>query len=149
MRWIIYYTVVFVLNVTSLVMFHRYINIIEISVVPILLMLLAIFLAFYYHRNKECETTYSVGAGITNAEWDQVTSYTMYCYLISIPLFFPFIWFFSSWIKWLSVLIFLIAFAGGSIVFRIKHGKELRARYDKENLEFQKQKKKEEMGLWK
>ena len=40
-------------------------------------------------------------------------------------------------------------FAGGMIYYRLRHGKEYRARFDRETKELEEQRKKEELGKWK
>ena len=149
MRWIIYYTTTIILNVTSFFVLRHHLHITAASIMPVLCLLLSAFLAFYYVHNQENKTTYSSNTNITDAEWKQVTSYMVYAHLIVIPLYIPFIWFFSSWLKLFSAFLFLVAFNGGNIVFRIKHGKELQNRHDQEKRELREQKAKEDMGQWK
>ena len=146
MKWIIYYATTLLLHVITLVIFREQINITSSSLVVILLISLSVFSALYYHHNKDANTTYSVHSDITDPEWRHLASYRVYSYLIIIPIFLPFIWFFSSWFKLFSVLIFLLAFAGGSILFRIKHRKALQERYCRERHELWEQQRKEELG---
>ena len=146
---IIYYSTAIMLNIISIFLLHHRIQITATSMIPALLSLLSVFLAFYYAHNRENDTTYNTKINISNVEWRKFTSYISCSHLIVIPLYLPFIWFFSSWIKLLSILLFLLAFIGSSAVFRIKHGNEWQSRHDREKNELQKQKRKEELGQWK
>lgn len=146
---IIYYSTAIMLNIISIFLLHHRIQITATSMIPALLSLLSVFLAFYYAHNRENDTTYSTKINISNVEWRKFTSYISCSHLIAIPLYLPFIWFFSSWVKLLSILLFLLAFIGSNAVFRIKHGKECQSRNDREKNELQKQKRKEELGQWK
>ena len=146
---IIYYSAAILLNIMSIFILHHRIQITATSMIPALLSFLSFFLAFYYAHNRENDTTYSTNTHISEAEWRDFTSYISHSHLMAIPLYLPFIWFFSSWIKLLSILLFLLTFIGSSAVFRIKHGKALQSRNEKEKNELQKQKRKEELGQWK
>ena len=147
MKWTIYYIVTLALNAASLLLFHEHINISAVSAMPILLLADSIFQAAYYHnhKNKELNTAHSVDTNITDEDWAQVTVYIVYSNLLAIPLFLPFIWFFS-WGKLLSFVLFLAAFAGGGIWYRVKHGNELHERHRKESKELEEQRKREELG---
>ena len=149
MRRIIYYITTIILNITSIFVLRHHLHITAASMIPVLLLLLSAFFAFYYVHNQENNTTYSSNTNITEAEWKQVTFYMIHAHLIAIPLYIPFIWFFASWFKLFSAVLFLVAFISSNIVFRMKHGKELQDRYDQEKRELQEQKVKEDMGHWK
>ena len=151
MKWSIYYIVSILLNVIVLVVFRQHIHLDWISILPLALMLNSAYQAYYHatdHEERGFHTTYSAKNDITDAEWQQVTKYIVSSHLLMIPLFVPFIFFFS-WGKLVSFLLFLIAFVGGGILYRIRHGKELRERYEREQNELHEQQKNEEMGRWK
>ena len=150
MKWYIYYTAMVILNFLSLILFHKSIHVEYLSLIPLCLLGNSIFQAYYHAHCKieEPNTTYSAKSNITDREWEQVVRYTVYSYLIVIPLYLPFVFFFS-WGKILSLILFAASFLGGSIWFRIRHGKEWKERCALENDELSEQQKKEEMGQWK
>lgn len=147
MNWTLYYGITLSLQIVGLFVFHRSIRISALSVLPLILMLNCIFQAYYYHSHKEQDfhTAYSAKADINDLEWNRLTEDIVRCHLLAIPLFLPFVCFFT-WGKLLSVVLFLVAFVGGSACFRIRNGKAMRDRYRKEEKERQEQQKKEEMG---
>lgn len=150
MKWFVYYIVMLTLNVLSLILFHKSIHMAYLSLIPLCLLVNSIFQA-YYHANRQAQepnTTYSAKSNLTVLEWEQVSRYTIHSHLIFIPLYLPFVFFFS-WGKLLSFVLFVAAFLGGSIRFRIRHGKEMQERYRQEKRELNEQQKKEEMGRWK
>lgn len=150
MKWILYYITVLVLHFTGLIFFGNSIHMSYLSLVPLCLLGNSVFQAYYYaqHKASDFKTTYSAQSNITDREWAQITRYTVYSHLIAIPLYLPFIFFFS-WGKLLSLGLFVASFLGGSVWFRIRHGKDLQGRYDRERNELYEQRKKEEMGQWK
>jgi len=66
-----------------------------------------------------------------------------------IPLYLPFILFFPLWGKVMSLILYLAAFAGGNILFRIRHGRVIRERLRREEEEIRRQISREELGRWK
>ena len=150
MKWYIYYTAMVILNFLSLILFHKSIHVEYLSLIPLCLLGNSIFQAYYHAHRKaqEPNTTYSAKSNITEREWEQVVRYTVYSYLIVIPLYLPFVFFFS-WEKILSLILFATSFLGGSVWFRIRHGKEWKERCALEKNELSEQQKKEEMGQWK
>ena len=61
----------------------------------------------------------------------------------------PFIFFFPSFVKILSVLIYIVGLIGGLILYRIKNKGKIVDRIDVEEKERQEQQMKEELGKWK
>jgi len=51
--------------------------------------------------------------------------------------------------KLMSVAVFLIGFFLAPMLFRVRFGKQIRARREREQSELEEQRKKEERGLWK
>ena len=150
MKWILYYIVTLGLNLVCAIAFHERLNLDFNSAVPIFLIGLSIFQAVYFFQNaskKDFNTNNN--SDLTEEEWAQMTSYMIASYLIFIPLMLPFVWFFSSWGKLLSILVFLLAFTGGMIWYRLRHRKEYEARFAKEDKELEEQRKREELGKWK
>ena len=145
-----YYIAMLLLNLLSLILFRNSIHVAYMSLIPLSLLGDSIFQAYYYanHEAKDFKTTYSAKSNITDHEWEQLTRDMINSHLIAIPLYVPFIFFFT-WGKMLSFVLFVAAFLGGSIRFRIRHGKEMQERYRQEKRELNEQQKKEEMGRWK
>ena len=150
MKWNIYYTAMVILNFLSLILFRKSIHVEYLSLIPLCLLGNSVFQAYYYanRQAQEPNTTYSAKSNLTDLEWEQVSRYTIRSHLISIPLYLPFVFFFS-WGKLLSFVLFVVSFLGGGIMFRIRHGKEWKERCALENDELSEQQKKEEMGHWK
>ena len=61
----------------------------------------------------------------------------------------PFIFFFPSFVKILSVLIYIVGLIGGLILYTIKNKGKIVDRIDVEEKERQVQQMKEELGKWK
>lgn len=149
MKWYIYYISMMILNFSGLILFHESIHVAYLSLMPLCLLGNSIFQAYYYanHKAQDFKTTYSEKSNITDQEWEQLTRDMINSHLIAIPLYVPFLFFFS-WGKILSFILFVTAFLGGSIRFRIRHGKEMQERYQQEKRALDEQQKKEEMGRW-
>ena len=150
MKWVIYYIVTLGLNLVGVIVFHETLNFAFNSVIPLFMIGISIFQIGYFSRHphkKDFNTNNN--SDLTEKEWENMTSYMIASYLIFIPFMLPFVWFFSSWGKLLSILVFLLAFTGGMVYYRLRHGKEYRSRFDKEDKELEEQKKREELGKWK
>ena len=150
MKWLIYYIVTLGLNLIGIIVFHENLNLVFNSVIPLFMIGLSVFQIGYFskHPHKKDFNTNN-NSDLTEGEWARMTSYMISSYLIFIPLMLPFVWFFSAGVKLLSILVFLLAFAGGMIWYRLRHGKEYHARFAKENRELEEQQKREELGQWK
>ena len=149
MKWNIYYTAMVILNFLSLILFRKSIHVEYLSLIPLCLLGNSIFQAYYHAHRKteEPNTTYSAKSNITEREWEQVVRYTVDSHLITIPLYLPFIFFFS-WGKILSFVLFVVSFLGGDIMFRLRYGREWKRRCDWEKNELCEQEQKEEVGRW-
>ena len=150
MKWVIYYIVTLGLNLVGVMAFHDRLNLVFNSVIPLFMIGLSIFQVGYFskHPHKKDFNTNN-NSDLTEGEWARMTSYMISSYLIFIPLMLPFVWFFSAGVKLLSILVFLLAFTGGMIWYRLRHGKDYQARFAKENKELEEQQKREELGKWK
>ena len=150
MNWFVYYIALIILNILSLLFFRNSIHMSYLSLIPLCLLGNSMFQAYYYahHKAQEPNTAYSTESNLTDREWRQISRYSVSSHLIAIPLYFPFVFFFS-WGKLLSFVLFVTALLGGSIWFRVRHSKELQERYDQEKNELWEQERKEEMGQWK
>lgn len=150
MKWVIYYIVTLGLNLVGVMAFHDRLNLVFNSVIPLFMIGLSVFQIGYFskHPNKK-DFNSNNDSDLTEGEWARMTSYMISSYLIFIPLMLPFVWFFSAGVKLLSILVFLLAFTGGMLWYRLRHGKEYHARFTKENKELEEQQKREELGRWK
>ena len=148
MIWIIYY-VVSVISVTILAVYNvTQLCINSASIIPIFLIGLSVFQALYFYNNRS-KSDFSSGnnSPLSETEWEILSVYMSFSYVFFIPLLLPFVIFFQTPIKALSLIIYGLAFVGGNICFRIKHGKEIKARLEHEKQELDEQKKKEELGI--
>ncbi|MBE6686643.1 MAG: hypothetical protein E7591_05360 [Ruminococcaceae bacterium] len=153
MKWFLYYAVSLAANITVTLLFKNYINIEPLSVVPVFLLMLSAFIAVYYYTNRSKEdfgTNYYSDIGFTDEEWEKVCLYTCRFNAGAIPIYIPFVLFFSPIVKAIvPTLIFMIAMVGGVVFFRIKYRKSLYLRFCEEKKELETQKKLEESGRWK
>ena len=150
MKWLIYYIITLGLNLIGVIVFHEHLNLVFNSVIPLFMIGLSIFQVGYFSRHphkKDFNTNND--SDLTEGEWERMTSYMIASYLIFIPLMIPFVWFFSAGVKLISILVFLLAFTGGMLWYRLRHRKEYGARFAKENKELEEQRKREELGKWK
>jgi len=148
----VYCFVALVANVFAIVFLRDYLNLSELSIVPALTLALSIFDAVYFHNHRELDeqkTAYSQNS-LNEEEWAKMMPFMRDAFIAVIPLYVPLICFFPSWVKILGSLVLVaVGFFGGSVVFRIKHQKEVLNRVSKEKQELEEQKRKEEMGSWK
>ncbi len=151
MGWIIYYIATIAINITCVIAFRKHININLESIIPVVLIGLSIFEARFLTNkdNFDKNTQYTSQNTLNDKEKEGMYLCMSRAFLVAVPLFVPFIFFFSKWIKILSVLIMFLTFIGGGLYFRIKHGKKVKHRWTGESEELKEQKKKEEMGKFK
>ncbi|MBQ8432434.1 MAG: hypothetical protein IJX28_06080 [Clostridia bacterium] len=150
MKWVVYYAVTLGLNVACMIAFHENLHLEFHSVIPIFLIGLSIFLSVYYRTNpsrKDFSTNNHTD--LTEEEWGVMAAYSGASGVIVVPLLLPFVCFFSTWAKLLSILVFFGGFVGGAVFYRLRHRKEYEARFAKEANELEEQKKREELGKWK
>jgi len=121
------------------------------SLLPLVLMFLSAAQAYYFHRHrKRTDFNSSGGASpLTEEEWGHLSLYVSRSFSMVIPLYLPFILFFPLWGKVMSLILYLAAFAGGNILFRIRHGRVIRERLRREEEEIRRQISREELGRWK
>ena len=121
-------------------------NITYISIVPAAAALLNVFFAFYFFSEKS--------RGFNEASWNvndkEYTILTKYMTVTAVAfaaVSTVFVLFFVDWIKIIAALAScVLPYILGPAAFRIKHGKSVKRRVDKENEELEAQKRKEEMG---
>ena len=147
---IVYYSITILANIIAIFIFHKNINISALSIIPLILIALMIFQAYFFKKEKAengFRTTY--GSNLTNDEENNMLNSASTFLLATIPWITPFIFFFPSFVKILSVLVYIVGLIGGLILYRIKNKGKIVDRIDVEEKERQEQQKKEELGKWK
>lgn len=147
---IVYYSITILVNIIAIFIFHENINISALSIIPLILIALMIFQAYFFKKEKVengFRTTY--GSNLSNDEENNMLNSTSTFLLATIPWMIPFIFFFPSFVKILSVLVYIVGLIGGLILYRIKNKGKIVDRIDVEEKERQRQEKKEQLGKWK
>ena len=147
---IVYYSITILANIIAIFIFHKNINISALSIIPLILIALMIFQAYFFKKEKVengFRTTY--GSNLTNDEENNMLNSSSTFLLATIPWIIPFILFFPSFVKILSVLIYIVGLIGGLILYRIKNKGKIVDRIDVEEKERQEQEKREQLGKWK
>ncbi len=147
---IIYYWITIIANIVAVITFHKSINITPLSVMPLFLIALMIFQALIF-KNEKVENGFRTAyrSDLTADEENKMLS-SGSCFLFAaIPWMIPFIFFFSSFVKALSILVYIVGLVGGLLLYKIKNKGEFISRVDAEEKERQEQEKKEELGKWK
>ena len=146
----VYYLITIIANIAAAVLFHDHINFTAMSIIPLFLILLMLFQGFYF-KNEKTEngfrTTY--GSNLTTEEENRMFAYGSRALFAAIPLEIPFILFFPSFVKVLSILVYIVGLVGGLLLYRIKNKGKIVHRIDAEEKERQEQEKKEQLGKWK
>ena len=147
---IIYYCITIIANIVAAIVFYKNINITVLSVMPLFLIALMIFQALLF-KNEKVEngfrTTY--GSNLTADEENKMLDSGSSFLLATIPWMIPFILFFPSIVKVISILVYIVGLVGGLILYRIKNKGRIVNRMDAEEKERQEQEKKEQLGRWK
>ena len=147
---IIYYCITIIANIVAAIVFYKNINVTVLSVIPLFLIALMIFQALLF-KNEKVEngfrTTY--GSNLTADEENKMLDSGSSFLLATIPWMIPFILFFPSIVKVISILVYIVGLVGGLILYRIKNKGRIVNRMDAEEKERQEQEKKEQLGRWK
>ena len=147
---IIYYCITIIANIVAATVFYKNINVTVLSVMPLFLIALMIFQALLF-KNEKVEngfrTTY--GSNLTADEENKMIDSGSSFLLATIPWMIPFVLFFPSIVKVLSILVYIVGLVGGLILYRIKNKGRIVNRMDAEEKERQEQEKKEQLGRWK
>ena len=147
---LIYYCIAIIANVVAIIAFYKNINITGLSIVPIFLIALMIFQALMLkHEKVENGFRTKYGSNLTADEENAMQSVGSKFLYATIPWMIPFIVFFSSPIKLISVLVYIIGFIGGSVLYVLKNKNKIIDRMSAEEKERQEQEKKEQLGKWK
>ena len=147
---VIYYCITILANIAAIPIFFEYINISALSIVPLFLIALMIFQALLFKTEKAengFRTTY-VG-NLTDAEENGMNLSISKFLPATIPWMIPFVIFFPSVVKVLSIFVYLIGFGGGAVLYKLKNKDKITSRMQAEENERREQEKKEELGKWK
>ena len=130
--------------------FYEYINISALSIGPLFLIALMIFQAILF-KNEKVENGYrtAYGSNLTADEENKLLSSGSSFLFATIPWMIPFVLFFPTIVKVLSILVYIIGLVGGLILYRIKNKGKIVNRIDAEEKERQEQEKREQFRKWK
>ena len=147
---IIYYCITIIANIVAAIVFHKSINITVLSAMPLFLIALMIFQAHIF-KNEKVENGFrtAYGSKLTADEENKMLDTGSSFLFATIPWMIPFVLFFPSIVKVLSILVYIIGLVGGLILYRIKNKGKIINRIDAEEKERQEQEKKEQLGKWK
>lgn len=146
----LYYFIMVIIYAVLSIVFTNRIIITAASLLPMFLMILSICQAVYFNNNRGKKDFNIINdSPVTEQEWGKVSVYKRNSYIIVAPLFLVFVLFFSTWIKLLSIILYLFGFAGGMLYYRIQHRDVISNRFAEEESELKKQQELEELGRWK
>ena len=147
---LIYYCITIIANLIAIIAFYKNINITGLSIVPLFLIALMIFQALMFkHEKVENGFRTKYGSNLTADEENDMQSVASKFLYAAIPWMIPFIVFFTSPIKLISVLVYIIGFIGGSLLYVLKNKNKITDRMSAEEKDRQEQEKKEQQGKWK
>ena len=146
----IYYSIMVALNVIAAIVFYKNINITALSGIPLFLIALMIFQALIF-KNVKVENGFRTkyGSNLTADEENKMSDSSSSFLFATIPWMIPFVLFFPSIAKNLSIVVYFIGLIGGAILYRIKNKDKIINRMDVEEKERREQEKKEQLGKWK
>ena len=146
----IYYCITALANIISVIAFYKSINITVLSVLPLALIALMIFQAILLKGEKAengFETAYA--SNLTADEQNMMSNIGSAFLLATIPFMIPFIIFFSSPVKIISIIVYIVGLLGGGVIYRLKNNGEIKKRLEAEDQERREQEKKEQFGKYK
>ena len=147
---ILYFCLMLLANVVLAIIFHQSITVTLFSLIPLFLVVIMIFQSIYF-KSDDTKHTFSTAyhSGFTHKEEAEMSLVASKALLYAVPLMIPFVLFFSSLIKAVSIIVYLVSFAAGPLVYRIKNKDSLNHRANSEKIELETQLQKEELGEWK
>lgn len=147
---ILYFCLMLLGNIIMAILCHQYITVTAFSLIPLLLIGVMAFQAHYF-KSDEPKNFFGTAyhSGFTHKEEAEMCLVASKALLYAVPLMIPFVLFFSSLIKAVSIIVYLVSFAAGPLVYRIKNKDSLNHRANSEKIELETQLQKEELGKWK
>ena len=114
---IFYYCITIIANIVAAIAFQKNINITDLSLIPLFLIALMVFQALIF-RNEKVENGFrtAYGSNLTADEENKLLSSGSSFLFATIPWMIPFILFFPSFVKVLSVLVYIVGLIGGLIL---------------------------------
>ncbi len=146
----IFYFTTLLIQVLLALVFFKFTNFISLySLAPIACIVISLLQAFLATESKpdrvsDSETAY--GSNLTLQEQYDLSACQSTSHLVSILIHLPILFFVPLAFKLVSIAVIILTFIVSGFYFRIKHGKHIESRIDKENFELEEQKKKEELG---
>lgn len=128
-------------------MMKKSINITVLSLIPLFLIALMIFQAHFFKNEKVgsgFRTAY--GSNLTADEENKMLGSGSKFLYATIPWMIPFIIFFPSFVKALSVFVYIFGLIGGLFLYRFKNKGQIINRMNTEESEQREQAKSEELG---
>ena len=145
-----YYCITILANIATIFIFYKHINIGALSILPLFLIALMIFQALLFKNEKvENEFRTAYGLNLTADEENKMLSNGSTFLFATIPWMIPFILFFPSFVKVLSILVYIVGLIGGILLYIIKNKGKISNRMNAEEMERQEQEKREQLGKWK
>ena len=146
----VYYCITILANVIAAVVFYKNINITGLSIIPLVLIALMIFQGVLF-KNEKVENGFRTvyGSNLTVDEENKRLSSVARFLFATIPWMIPFVIFFSSPVKVISILIYMIGLIGGLVLYKSKNKGSIISRMNTEEKERQEQEKREQLGKWK
>ena len=149
----IYYSVHVFINIVLLFVFSSDIKLHFISLMPIVLIALMLFQVTLFKmdskNDKIGDTAYSIGNTVRLTEQEQTCQYAYlrHSFLLCAPFELPLIFFLPSYWKLIGIIPYILAYIIGGVVFKVRNGKLIQERINREKKELQEQMRKEELGL--
>ncbi|MBE6587428.1 MAG: hypothetical protein E7647_03325 [Ruminococcaceae bacterium] len=148
---IIYYVICLILNLISVFAFRDSLNLGYTSAVPLVVIAILAFWAFFYNEQKTKKTTGDTAYTVSGERFSEEEQKELYgcisksaCMLI--PLCVPFVFFFGAAVKAISIAFVFISIVLGRLIFNFKYSNSVKERINKEQKELEEQLKKEENG---
>ncbi len=147
---ILYFCLMLLANAVLAIIFHQSITVTLFSLIPLFLIGIMIFQSIYF-KSDDAKHAFGTAyhSGFTHKEVAEMSLVASKALLYAVPLMIPFVLFFSSLIKAVSIIVYLVSFAAGPLVYRIKSKDSLNRRANSEKIELETQLQKEELGEWK
>lgn len=132
----IYHAITFSANALAVLLLRGYIHITQLSLVPLALLGLMFFQATFF-KNEPVERGFrtSYGSELTADEETRRMQFAARSLLCAAPWMLPFVFFFPSAVKLLSILVYLLGLIGGLLIYRVRFYKNFKARMDAEEAE--------------
>lgn len=146
----IYYCLTAIANIVVAIAFHKSINITGLSLLPLFLIALMIFQALIF-KNEKVENGFrtAYGSNLSTDEENKMLKSGSCFLLAALPWMIPFVIFFSSPVKLLSIFVYVIGLVGGLVLHQLKNKAKIVERLTAEEKSRQEQEKKEQLGKWK